>query len=136
MNDRYFGKVAAIVDPYEMVMNRGEEHGSEVGQRYRVIRLGEEIKDPDTGESLGPLERFQGIVEVLHVEAKKSSLRSVEYEREPDQTVSGSSVPMNRLIAIAMGSALPGGTVTTEGKLLRKPVPARVGDFLILDESR
>lgn len=46
------------------IINAGSEGGLKVGQRLGVYRPGEELKDPDTGESLGAEETEVGEIEV------------------------------------------------------------------------
>ena len=53
-------------------LNRGEGGGLEVGQVLEVFGLGEEMKDPDTGASLGFTESKLGALQVTSVEAKFS----------------------------------------------------------------
>lgn len=48
------GKVAEIMDRYTLAINRGSEHGVEVGMIFAVIGFGGEIVDPETKQSLGP----------------------------------------------------------------------------------
>jgi curli biogenesis system outer membrane secretion channel CsgG len=46
------------------VINAGSGAGIKAGTRYVVMRAGEELKDPDTGESLGATESKVGEIEV------------------------------------------------------------------------
>ncbi len=50
----------------EVVINSGQEAGVKVGATFVVYRLGEEMKDPDTGESLGAEEAKVGTIEVVN----------------------------------------------------------------------
>jgi hypothetical protein len=62
------GKVAQILNARELVINIGANHGVLRGMRFRVMaRPGQEILDPDTGASLGRLEREKLRVEVVDV---------------------------------------------------------------------
>ena len=62
-------KVAALNGPDEVILNRGGDDLS-VGQRFDLCNPGEELKDPNTGESLGVAERKVAIVEVIRVTPK------------------------------------------------------------------
>ena len=84
MSDRFFGKVAATSDRFTIVMNRGSEHGVEVGDKFLVIGLGQLIIDPDTQEVLGRLEIVRGKVSVTHVQEKLATARSCEFEKFSD----------------------------------------------------
>ena len=46
------------------IINAGSESGIKPGQRFLVFRAGEDLKDPDTGESLGAEETQVGEIEV------------------------------------------------------------------------
>lgn len=50
----------------EVVINSGLESGVKVGDVFVIYRLGEEMKDPDTGESLGAEESKIGTIEVTN----------------------------------------------------------------------
>jgi hypothetical protein len=69
--------IIQIVDEYKVAINRGSEHGIQVGQRFLLYRLSEtDIKDPETGESLGYLEIVKGTGKVTHVQPKMSTIQS------------------------------------------------------------
>ncbi len=53
-------------------LNMGATKGVQVGDTFTVFALGEEIIDPDTGESLGSEETEVGTVEVVEVKEKYS----------------------------------------------------------------
>ena len=51
------GKVATILGKGEVVLNRGREHGVRQGMMFEIFTPeGEEVWDPDTGETLGTVE--------------------------------------------------------------------------------
>jgi len=67
------GKVAKIINSRELVINRGTEHDVELGMYFDVLEeKGQEIKDPDTGDILGSVERPKVRVEVVEVQKKMS----------------------------------------------------------------
>jgi curli biogenesis system outer membrane secretion channel CsgG len=53
-------------------INLGAESGAKVGDSFTVVRQGEELIDPDTGQSLGAEEETIGVVEIAEVKAKYS----------------------------------------------------------------
>lgn len=66
MADRIEGRVAQILTARELVINKGKEDGVQVGMRFAVLnRRGADIKDPDTGESLGSVELEKVLVKVV-----------------------------------------------------------------------
>lgn len=74
--------VAKVIDPWRVVINRGEVHGIKEGQRFLIYRLSvDEIVDPATGESLGRLEYVKGTGRVTHIQEKMSIVESDR--REP-----------------------------------------------------
>ena len=56
-------KVAKILNNRELVINRGSDHGVEQGMKFKIMGS-EVIRDPDTDEELGLIER-----EVIRVKA-------------------------------------------------------------------
>lgn len=72
------GKVIRVLSSTEVVINRGSEHGIHSGSRFLIFVLGDEIRDPDTGESLGQLEVVRGKAKVKHCQAKITTLESSE----------------------------------------------------------
>jgi len=67
-------RVVRADDPQEIILNQGGVTVS-AGQRFRAMLLGEELKDPYTGESLGQMEREIGVVEVHRVDTRVSYAR-------------------------------------------------------------
>ncbi|MBB3568723.1 hypothetical protein [Rhizobium sp. BK491] len=85
MSDEYSGlpKVIKVIDDYDLVINRGSDHGIVLGSRFLVFSAGEQLNDPDTGEDLGILEIVRGKARVVHVQAKMSTLSSDEFATAP-----------------------------------------------------
>ena len=73
MKEPIRGKVASVLNEREIAMNVGAEKGVTIGMRFNVMEIHDEnIKDPDTGEVLGPIERPKVKVRVTHVQKKLS----------------------------------------------------------------
>jgi hypothetical protein len=65
------GAVAKILTARELVINRGSKDGVRPGMRFQVLDpKGEDIRDPESGESLGSIERPKVSVEVTSVEER------------------------------------------------------------------
>lgn len=65
------------VNPGECIINRGKG-AIEVGEELAVYRAGETMIDPDTKESLGPLETKIGLAKVIEVNEKTSKAQILE----------------------------------------------------------
>lgn len=61
---------------WEVVLNIGAQDGVELSQKYVIFSLGPELKDPNTGESLGCFEVVRGRGRVTHVQERMCTLRS------------------------------------------------------------
>lgn len=88
-------KVAKVIDQYKLVINKGKIHGIRESQRMLVYCIDEEeIKDPDTGESLGYLELVKGTGKIIFVQEKYSILESdrVYEPYKPMPSLSSSSI--------------------------------------------
>lgn len=74
-------KVVTVINNTRIAINRGSEQKIRLNQRVLVYRLSnEEIKDPDTGESLGYLEIYKGTGKVISIQEKMSIIESDRYE--------------------------------------------------------
>lgn len=74
------GKVVKVLNEMELVIDLGFEKGLEIDDEILIYTLGEEIIDPDSGESLGQLERVIGYGKVTHAQDKFCTVRSSDYE--------------------------------------------------------
>lgn len=81
------GRVAEVLDEYRFVLNRGRRDGVHESDRFVVYSLGEEITDPETGDSLGHLEITKGTAEVIHVQEKMSTLISADTKQKRVQDI-------------------------------------------------
>ena len=70
------GKVAKILGKGEVVLNRGRTHGVRPGMHFEIFAPeGEEVWDPDTGETLGTVEDVKAKAEVTEVKEKLAIAR-------------------------------------------------------------
>ena len=71
MTEPIRGKVARVLNGQEIVINAGIVDGVTVGMDFNVMDPnGEDIKDPDTNEVLGSIERPKVKVRVIHTQEK------------------------------------------------------------------
>ena len=65
------GKVARVLNSHELAMNIGQLNGVEVGMCFDVLDpKGEDIRDPDTGDVLGSVDRPKVRVRVTRVDER------------------------------------------------------------------
>ena len=70
------GKVAKVLGSNEIVLNRGRNDGVRAGMVFEVFAPeGEEVWDPDTGETLGTVEDVKATAEVTEVKDRLSVAR-------------------------------------------------------------
>lgn len=73
----------------QVYINSGSADGEKEGRVYHIFRLGEEMTDPDTGESLGSEEEKIGTAKVVKVNPKysiaetKAAVQKTDILREP-----------------------------------------------------
>lgn len=68
--DRIIGKVVDIKNIYTAIINKGSNDGVGEGMRFLIYETGEELKDPETGESLGNMEYIKARVKANYVSEK------------------------------------------------------------------
>lgn len=81
------GRVAKILNEFQLVLNVGSKQGAKTGMRFVIYEEGDEIKDPETGESLGTLEIVKGEIKLSHVQETISIAQSKETKKEASSTV-------------------------------------------------
>jgi hypothetical protein len=87
LTETKLAKVVHVVEPagtyapLEVVINRGSRQGVKLGDRFLVFGKGPHIADPDTGADLGELELVRGRGEVVHVQDRLATVRTIERRR-------------------------------------------------------
>lgn len=67
--ERLRGKVAAILNKRELVINLGIDDGVQEGMRFVILNSkGVDVRDPDTGEILGSVEVPKTIVKIVRAD--------------------------------------------------------------------
>ena len=123
------GKIAEIIDVYTVVINQGHEHSVEEDMRFVIYDPGEEINDPNTGESLGKFEYVKAKVKVVNVQEKFSTAKTYE-----TYTMTMPAMTLAQLMGQTRREELPLDEETKAG--LQKGIrPVKIGDFVrqILD---
>ena len=94
------GKIAKIVDEYTVILNVGSADGVKEGVTFVIFDQGDEVMDPDTGESLGRWEIVKGRVMVSYVQERISTAST------PPQEEAGSAGTLSAMMAeVSKGSA-------------------------------
>lgn len=75
---RQIARVAQVLDKYTIVINQGSADGVEEEDRFLIYGIGDEIKDPETGQSLGKLEIVRGQGVVAHVQERLATVKTAE----------------------------------------------------------
>lgn len=78
MAEQLVGRVVKVLHEDHLVANLGLAAGVQPGDRFVVFELGEDITDPETGESLGRLEQVKCEAEVIHVQERLVQLRPID----------------------------------------------------------
>jgi len=96
MNDRketLQGRVAAIVNARELVINIGSNHGVILGMKFAIMAATPlEIKDPSTGKVLDRLDREKVRVEATEVREFITICRTYRVKHIPAGTASFSDI--------------------------------------------
>jgi len=79
-----YGKVLKIFDETSLLVDIGYKDGLQRGSRLVVVETGEEIKDPDSGESLGRLEYSKAELVAVDVQEKISILKTHAKEQDKE----------------------------------------------------
>lgn len=86
------GKITKILDEYNVVINKGRNDGIKERMPFVIFSISsDEIKDPDTQESLGKLELVKGYITALHVQ-ERLTICVAEKSRESREDDKGTGV--------------------------------------------
>ena len=80
-------KIISVLDEYRVVINKGYNDGVTSEDVFLVYRLGKELFDPDTKESLGVLEIVCGEGKPEHIQEKITTLRTSKTQIRKTKTV-------------------------------------------------
>ena len=103
------GKVAKILDDQTLVLNVGTAHGVAQGMVFCIYAPVEEVKDPDTGASLGAWEAVKGYVQAAHPQDRLTvcrayTLRAAQAQPEKPED-RGTRTLSAELVAVSMLNA-------------------------------
>lgn len=82
MSELIRSKVARVLNSREIVIAAGSDQGVRVGMYFDVLDLkGEDIRDPDTGEVLGSIDRPKVRVRITQVQERLSVASTFKKEK-------------------------------------------------------
>jgi hypothetical protein len=82
MSELIEARVAQILNSRDLVLNKGQGDGVEPGMVFEILApQGEEIRDPETDEVLGSVERPKVVVRIVQVEPKLAVARTFRSHR-------------------------------------------------------
>lgn len=126
-----YGTVMKIFDETSLLVNLGEKYGLKRGDRLVIVEKGGEVKDPETGESLGELELVKAELVAVDVQEKMSVLMT-ELSQAPQ-----TSIPLSaRMIQDSVKGRVSEGRRTTmvvsPGEISGQPAtsPIKTGDLV------
>ncbi len=99
-----FAKVAKVISEDEVIINKGTNHDVKSGQTFLIYSIGEEIKDPDSGEILEALEIVRGTGKITHVQEKIAYLKS--NMKAPTSTIRKKSPSYGLASMLGMGEEI------------------------------
>ena len=109
------GKVAKILDEYSIVINVGRNDGVTEGMVFVIFtQSSDEIKDPDSGETLGTLENVKDYVSAIHIQDKFATCVAKEVKKIPEEGESSSAQTLSGAMMAESMSARPRGKIRTE----------------------
>jgi hypothetical protein len=110
------GKVAKILDEYSIVINVGRDNDVVNGMVFVVfVQSDDEVKDPDSGETLGKLEHVKDYIFVSHVQDKFSTCAAGEKEASAGEHESqGAQTLSGAMMAESMTVRPGGGRISSE----------------------
>ena len=97
MSEVIEGKVAKILDESNLIISVGSSQGVQQGLPFIVFAPGDEVVDPDSGESLGTWEAVKGEIVANHVQERISICAAAPPTKKEDE-----SDPTTRTLSAAM----------------------------------
>lgn len=123
-------KVAKVVDQFKVVLNIGAAQGVTTGDDYIIYRIGEDIIDPDTGDSLGEYEEVIGRGTVTHVQDKMCTLESSEIKSSGRKVIRKYTGGRSGMFTVIAGLGSPSEEIIEEPEKIAQPFShALVGDM-------
>ncbi len=125
MTDNLF-RVARVLDDFTIVLNKGAHDGLSLNDKFLIFEEGEDVIDPESGESLGPIEIVKGRVKVVHLQERVCTVRSSETIKIPGRK---RTIERRDAWSIAMGNQAR-EEIEEDHSYKEKPLDnPQIGDF-------
>ena len=97
------GKIAQILSESVVVINIGAMQGCRPGMVFVILAEGDDVTDPDSGETLGKWELPKGQLRAAHVQEKISVCEAIQVHEKKDEGVDPSTLTLSAsMIAVSM----------------------------------
>ena len=130
------GKVARILDEQTLVLNVGRAAGVAQGMVFCIFAPVEDVKDPETGESLGAWEAVKGYVQATHPQERLAVCHAFTPQRR--EALSGDERGTHTLSAELVAVSMLSGGPLAQARLnversqlagMPEVGPIKVGDL-------
>jgi hypothetical protein len=125
------GRIARILDASQLVLNIGATDGVTEGMAFVIYEPGEEITDPETGDTLGTLEIVKGNLFAAHVQDRITLAKTPSVSR-PEAPPSVLSARMAETTGSSAESDSRQELYVQKNQLSGAPKarPVQVGDYV------
>jgi len=126
-----YGKVLKIFDETSLLVNLGEKDGLKRGDRLVIVEKGGEVKNPETGESLGELELVKAELVAVDVQEKMSVLMT-ELSQAPQMSIPLSARMVQDSVKGRVSEGKRNTMVVSPGEISGQPAtsPIKTGDLV------
>lgn len=126
------GKVAQIISERDLAINRGSDHGVEIGMKFRILsKKGIAIVDPDTHAPIGSVEVEKTSVKIVEVHERVSVGRTFKTIKQSGM-IANSYLNQFRLATETFETLKDGGN-NSAPDLDEKDSLVKVGDLAVED---
>ena len=112
-------RVAKVLDAYKVILNVGARDGVEIDDEFVLYRIGEDVIDPETDESLGAYEELLGHGRITHVQEAISTLESTDVRTSARKVIRkfSPSASLSALVGLAgVGYGAPSEEIIENGE--------------------
>ncbi len=127
-----YGRVIRIFNETTILVNAGRKEGLTMGDRVVVIEKGDEVKDPESGESLGELELVKAELRATDVQERMSILKSLVKKDTSNVPLSSRMIEDSIRVRYSEEKMI---VAAGEMSGMPSPSPVKVGDTVRFEEK-